>query len=130
MQAAPVYQQQNGGHNGERIGGRRVIENTRDPFQRGQRDIAPDFDEDRPIPAPGRGDLAEVELRHGVQRREGHELKNGVGETEEDKRQPDAFEPQDTAQAVAQGEPDRIEKQDDEIADPNSQQRINSRDLL
>jgi hypothetical protein len=128
VQAAPVYEQQNRGQDGERISGGSVIEDSRDPFQSGQRDVAPDFNKNRPFPTPRRRDLTEVQLTQTMQGSKSDELENRIGKTEQGKSEPDAFETQDAAQTVAQGETNWIEKQDDEIAAAKSEQRINSRD--
>jgi hypothetical protein len=130
VQAAPVYEQQNRGQDGEWISGGRVIEDSRDPFQGGQWDVAPDLDENRPFPSARRRHLAKVELSETTQRGKGDELKNRIGKTEKGKSEPDAFETQDAAEAIAQGEADGVEKEDDEIAAEKSKQRINSRELL
>jgi ssDNA-binding replication factor A large subunit len=62
-----------------------------------------------------------------MNRSERSELKNGVGESEERERHPNAFETQDAAQAVAQRQADRIEKENDEVAGAKSEQRIDAR---
>ena len=81
---------------------RGIVENARDPLQRGERRVGPDLDELGPVPVPDRFDLRRIEIRDRLHRCEGRELKNRVGKGEQDKRQPNAFKARDATKAVAQ----------------------------
>jgi hypothetical protein len=63
-----------------------------------------------------------------MQRSEGHELKDRIGETEKDESERDAFKTQDAAQTVPQSQPNRVKKQDNEISAAQSKQRVDPRD--
>src|SRR5215212_9914796 len=127
MESAPVYEQQHGRDDRERISRGRVIEKAGDPFESRQRHFAPDFDESGPFPRSRRRDLTEIQVRHPVQRSEGRKLENRVGEAEDDERHPDAFETEDAAEPVPEGQADRVEKEEDPISGKHPEPRVDAR---
>src|ERR1700730_2030095 len=68
-----------------------------------------------------------MEIRRVLDGSEGGKLKNGVGKTEQDKRQPDTFEAGDAAKSIAQRLAHRIEKHHDRVSAAKSEERIHSR---
>src|SRR5436190_2337889 len=127
VEAAPVKDQQESGENRQGIGRGRVVENSRDAFQRRKRHFPPDIHEAGPRPDSGREGLAQVEIGRRLERGEGGELENRISGAEQDEGEPDSFETGEAAKAVPQSEPDRVEEHDHDIAPAKSQQRIDSR---
>ena len=129
MEAAPVEDQKNGGKSRQGIGGRRIIKNPRDSFQRRQWNLAPDFRETRPRPAGWRQHLTEIEVGQLLQRSEGGELEDRIDSAEQREREPDSLETREAAEAVTERLPDRIAEHHDGIAGHQSYQRIQARNV-
>ncbi len=126
VQTAPVDQHQHGGDRRKRISRGRVIEDSSDTFQCGQRRLAPDLQECGPVPVRHRCELREIDIRRALDRSERGELKNKIGEPEQNKREPDAFVSNQTAKAVAQRQTHRIKQQHDYVAAQQPDQRVNA----
>jgi len=99
VQTAPIDQEQNRGHDRKRKSGR-GIEQTGHAFQCRQWNFHPDFGEARPLPDRHRRKLVEIEIGFVLDRRESGKLEKCVGQAEDNKCHPNAFEARQTANAV------------------------------
>jgi hypothetical protein len=59
--------------------------------------------------------LPEPQIGRAIERSENRKLKSGVGEREKGENEPKTLETQDTAEAISQGDPDRVGPHDEEI---------------
>src|ERR1043166_8903446 len=126
MQAAPVRKQQERRDDRERISRGRVIENSGHSFEHWQRHLLPDYHKSRPMPFCEGGDLAGIDIGHALDRREGGELENEIGEAEQNKDQTNAFEASDTTKSIAHRKSHRIKKHQQGVSGKETEQQVNT----
>jgi hypothetical protein len=68
--------------------------------------------------------LLEPQVGGRVNRSKDRELKDGIGEAEKDKNEPESLETKNASQAVAQGNPDGISQEHDHITNEDPEYGI------